>query len=370
MVVGMASSRESFTPPFCPNPACKHHLDQEDWRYVRWGHYLRTCPRVRAVPRFRCSRCRRTFSRQTFRTDYWLQRPELLHTLCERLLSGSGLRQATRFLRCSSTTAMTHAARLGRHALLFLEAHRPKAAPAEPIAIDGFESFAFSQYYPLHLNLAVGAESHFVYAFTESELRRKGRMTAAQKRKRAEEEQQFGRADPQAIEQGIADLAEIVVPPGAQACFRSDEHPAYPRGLRRLPDRTFVHEVTSSKAARTHHNPLFPVNRQDGMLRHSGANHRRETMAFSKLRAGVIERAALQAVFMNYLKSFSEKRRDATPAQRLGITDHKWTIEEFLQQRLFPSRVPLPPVWQRYYQRRVKTRRLRQSKLHQLAYAF
>jgi hypothetical protein len=322
------------------------------------------------VPRFRCSHCRRTFSRQTFQTSYWLKNPELFYTICERLLSGSGLRQITRFLHCSTTTVMTHAVRLGRHALLTLETYLPRGAPSEPLVIDGFESFAFSQYYPLHLNLVVGAESHFVYGFTESELRRKGRMTAAQKRKRAQEETEVGRADPKAIERGMAEAVALAVPPGEHACVRSDEHRAYPRSLNRLQDRSFDHEVTSSKAARTPRNPLFPVNRQDLMLRHTGANHRRETIAFSKTRAGVIERAALQLVFMNFMKSFSEKKNDATPAMRLGLTDHKWTVEDFLGERLFASRVELSPVWRAYYERRVKTRRLPQAKLHQLKYAF
>ncbi len=366
----MAASKLRFTPPFCPNADCKHHQNPEGWRFVRWGHYLRTCPTLHSVPRFRCTHCRRTFSRQTFQTTYWLRRPELLHTICERLLSGSGLRQITRFLHCATTTVMTHAARLGRQALLVLEANRPRAAPREPIAIDGFESFAFSQYYPLHLNLVVGADSHFAYAFTESELRRKGRMTVAQKRKRVREEASVGRADPKSIERGMAEAVALAVPPGTHACVRSDEHRAYPRSLGRLADRSFDHEMTSSKAARTTRNPLFPVNRQDLMLRHTGANHRRETIAFSKTRAGVIERAALQLVFMNYMKSLSEKKKDSTPAMRLGITDHKWTVEDFLGERHFASRIDLPPVWQAYYERRIKTRRLPQSKPHQLRYAF
>ena len=366
----MASLSPRFTPPFCPNPDCKYHLDQANWRFVRWGHFLRACPRVHQVPRYRCSHCRRTFSQQTFQTHYWLRRTELFHTICERLLSGSGFRQIARFLHCSPTTVMTHAARLGRHALLILESHRPQDAPNEPIVIDGFESFAFSQYYPLHLNLVVGAESHFVYAFSESELRRKGRMRPPQKRKRAEEEARVGRPDPKAIEKGMREAVALVVPPGERACIRSDEHHAYPRALKRLRDRAFAHEVTSSKAARTPSNPLFPVNRQDLMLRHSGANHRRETIAFSKSRAGVIERAALQCVFMNWLKSFSERKRDGTPAQRLGLTDCKWTVQDFLQERLFATRVELPAVWRAYYERRIKTRRLPQSKLHQLRYAF
>jgi hypothetical protein len=265
---------------------------------------------------------------------------------------------------------MTHLRRLGRQLLLYHERCRPKAPPQEAIVIDGFESFAYSQYHPLHVNLAVGAESHFVYAFTESELRRKGRMTPAQKTIRDREELAFGRADPRAIEKGVVKLLELVAPEGSHLTIRSDEHPAYPRALARLPGRSFTHARTSSKRARVPSNPLFAVNRQDMMLRHTGANHRRETIAFSKLRMGVIERVALQLVFMNYLKSFSEKRQDETPAQRLGRVDHKVTLREVLRERLFPGRIPLPEVWQAYYDREVPTRRIPNATRQRLRYAY
>ncbi len=361
---------QNFTPPFCPNPECQYHVDPRGWRFWRWGHYTRTWPRVRRVPRYRCSHCRRTFSRQTFQTTYWLRRSELLHTIAERLVAGSGLRQIARSLGCSPGTVATHAARLGRHSLLFLMAHRPRSAPPEPIVIDGFESFAFSQYYPLHLNLAVGAESHFVYGITESELRRKGRMTPEQRERRSSEERAVGRPDPKAIEKGVLALLEDVVPEGGSAVIRSDEHRAYPRSIRRVRNRRLRHEVTSSKAARTHANPLFPVNRQDLMLRHCGSNHRRETIAFSKLRASVIERGYLQAVFMNYCKSFSEKRQDATPAQRLGLTSAKLSWRDVLRQRLHAARMGMGDLHERYYRRQVATRRIPQMRRHELRYAF
>ncbi len=336
---------------------------------MRWGSYRRTCPRVRTIPRYRCSHCRGTFSPQTFHPSYWLRRPELLATIFERLLSGSGFRQMARFLGCSPATVATHVRRLGRHGLLFLQAHRPPGAPTEPLVVDGFESFAFSQFYPLHLNLAVGATSHFVYGFTESELRRKGRMTAAQRAKRACEEARVGRPDPRALERGMRELVALVVPPGTRAEIRSDEHRAYPRALRTLPERTIHHTVTSSRRARTPANPLFPVNRQDQMLRHDGANHRRETIAFSKLRMGVIERAALQAVRMSFMKHNSENRRDGTPAQKLGLFDHPVTVRELLRERLFVTRVELPAVWRRYYERRVPTRRVPNARRYALRYA-
>ena len=45
---------------------------------------------------------------------------------------------------------------------------------------------------------------------------------------------------------------------------------------------------------------------------------------------------------MSFMKSFSEKKQDATPAQRLGLIDHKVTVRELLGSRLFPTRIGLP----------------------------
>src|SRR5207249_3008787 len=168
----------------------------------------------------------------------------------------------------------------------------PQGAIQEPIVIDGFESFAFSQYHPLHLNVAVGAHSHFVYGFTFAALRRKGRMTLRQRHRRSQLEHLHGRPDPKALERSIADLVRLAVPHPQPVTIRSDEHPAYPRAFRRL-DHSVWHECTPSVLARTHRNPLFPVNLLDLLLRHNSANHKRETIAFSKRHQSVIERGGV-----------------------------------------------------------------------------
>ncbi len=365
----MLAALRRFRPPCCPNPRCSFHLDTRGWRYRRAGCFSRLRA-PRRVPRYQCSHCRRSFSSQTFSPTYWLKRPELLPVTWDALLSCAGYRQIARVHQCSPTTVMTHAERLGRHALLFLQRHRPKTAPREPLVVDGFESFEFSQFHPLHLQLAVGAHSHFLYAFSDAELRRKGRMTPAQRRKRQRLEQRFGRPDPRAIERSMAALIELVAPPGSNLEIRSDEHPAYPRAWRRLPQIAIQHAVTPSKRARTARNPLFPANRADLWLRHSGANHKRETIAFSKRRASLLERFAMLSVYLSYQKSFSEKKRDATPAQRLGIARTKLRTQDVLAQRLFPSQIALPPLWQRYYRREVPTRPIPHGKRHRLHYAY
>jgi transposase-like protein len=358
----------SFVPPHCPRSDCRFHTCADGWRWVRHGFFTRQC-RPQRIQRFRCRHCGATFSSQSFSTTYYLKRPELLAALFHRLLSCAGYRQIAREARCAASTLVGQAARLGRHALLYLAAHRPPA-PSEPLVIDGFESFAYSQYQPLHLNLAVGAHSHYVYAFTVATLRRKGRMTAGQKRRRQALEQDHGRPDPKALELAMADLIRIAAPLPQALTIRSDEHPAYPRALRRLTGYQVQHECTPSVQARTTGNPLFPVNLMDLLLRHNSANHKRETIAFSKRHQGAIERAALLILWRNFSKPFSENHDRGTTAMRVGLTATPLSPGQLLKDRLFFRRVGMPGSWRGYYRRLVPTVGIPRPRRHELRLAF
>jgi hypothetical protein len=333
------------------------------------GFYERQIPPHR-IQRFLCFHCRRSFSSQTFDPTYWLKRPELLKPLLFRTLACSAYRQIAREFGVSPTTVARQVARLGRHCLLFQERYRPARELTEPLVIDGFESFEFSQYWPIHLNTAVGARSHFLYAFTDSELRRKGRMSAVQRKRRAELEARYGRPDPRAIEKGVAELLRLVARAPAALRVHSDDHPAYPRAFQRLPHLEITHQVTPSRRARNPQNPLFAVNVLDLLLRHSGANHKRETIAFSKRRQSAVERMAILQVWRNFMKSVSERKRDPTPAERLGIVRRKLGIGDVLRSRLFASRLRLPGRVRAYYGREVETRQLPRNNRHRLQYAF
>lgn len=358
----------SQRPPFCPNPICRFHTNPQGWRYRKKGFFRRDSAPHR-VQRYRCSQCHRSFSSQTFALTYWLRRPDLPRRLFLRLLSCSGYRQVARDLGVSPTTVLRQVERLGRHCLLFHERLRPKGAPRESLVVDGFETFEFSQYTPVHFHTAVGADSHFVYGFTDSELRRKGRMTARQRQRRLQLERHFGRPDPRSIEREMAALVELVTPGGSTVAIRSDEHPAYPRAFARIRDRAIAHATTHSTTPRTPHNPLFPANLLDLLIRHSSANHKRETIAFSKRRQSAAERLFVLVVWRNYLKPFSERKRNATPAQRLGILGRRLSVDEVLAVRLFPGRTRLPERWARYYWRRTPTRRIPNGRQHALRFA-
>jgi transposase-like protein len=354
-------------PPFCPNPLCDSRTNPAAWHYKKKGFFFRSQKPYR-VQRYVCQHCRRNFSSQTFQTSYWLRRAELLAPVFHRLLACSGLRQIARECNSSHSTIQRMSERLGRHCLLFHEMRRPREGPREPIVLDGFRTFEHSQYWPLDLNLVIGP-SHFVYGFNDAELRRSGTMRPSQKRKRERLETSYGRPDPQATRKSVEALLQHVTSPLQRVILRSDEHPAYIQAVNRIRNRVIRHETTPSRAPRTTGNPLFPVNLADLLLRHSSANHKRETIAFSKRRQGILYRAAIWVVWRNYIKCCSENRRDAPPAQNLGMIDRALTVADVLRQRLFPDRVVLSPWLSSCYFAQIKTRAIEHCKAHQARYA-
>ena len=355
-------------PPFCPHADCDSRSQSTTWRFIKKGFYLRR-RRPHRVQKYQCSRCRRYFSASSFSTRYWLRRPELLEPVFHRLVACSGFRQIAREYGVSHSTVRRMSDRLGRHCLLFHERRRPKSCPTEPLVLDGFRSFEHSQYWPMDLNLVVGGESLFVYGFNDAELRRSGTMRPAQAAKRELLEKRYGRPDPQATRKRVEELLRRVVPPGGCVVLRSDEHQAYPRAIRRLRDRTFIHEQTSSKVARTTKNPLFAVNLSDLLIRHSSANHKRETIAFSKRRQSALYRLAIWSVWRNYVKDRSENRRRGTPARAVGIAERSLSVREILVRRLFPGRTRGIRGWlAECYFGRIGTRAIGRCVAHEARY--
>ena len=237
-MAGMRTSDPAFKPEFCPNPACAHHLQPAGWRWLAHGTFRRKAT-PHLIRRFRCLACRRCFSTQTFDTTYWLKRPDVQRPLHDALVSCTAFRQAGRSLGVSATTLGRQSARLGRHCLLFQAVHAPAAPPPEELVLDGLMTFEYSQYWPFEINVMVGATSHFVYAFTESELRRSGRMTERQRNRRQYLEVRHGRPASSTTRRAVEDLVLLACATPAALTVRSDEHQAYPRAFRRIP-----HQIT------------------------------------------------------------------------------------------------------------------------------
>jgi transposase-like protein len=339
-----------------------------EWPFKRKGFYLRQ-RRPHRIQRFTCLACKRHFSTQTFSTTYWLKRPDLLPRVVMMAVGCMANRQIARALACSPATAAHHLARLGRHCLLLQARELAQIPPPREIAIDGFETFEWSQYFPFHHNVAVDVDSSYFLYHTDSPLRRKGRMTTHQKRRRATLEAGLGRPQPDAVETGMRDLLQTLLPARRAATIRSDDHRAYPRAIAAL-GKGVRHRITTSKQRRDEHNPLWEINVLDLMIRHSTAAHKRETIAWAKRRQASIEKLAIFQVWRNYVKRRREKRDRTTPAMLLGRASRPWRVGDLLAGRLFFEKTPLSQRWQDYYRRRVETRALNVNRSHDLTYAF
>jgi len=373
-----------FTPPFCPRPACSEHLRRTSgYRFVRYGYY--SSLQQARIPRFRCSTCRGTFSRQTFAVTYYLKRRAHLALVAAGLVAGSAHRQIARSIRCSPNTVTRMAARLGRHAIV-LQARALEhlvGRVRENVVLDHFETFEFTQDYPFGVATPVGAESWFVYGLDAVPHARTGRRSPAQWARIAMRPRRPKRGGYVGSTRRTLDLLVRLVGAGGKLVIRGDGHRAYDRALRRHPERQrivlgrFPNPKRAAKGsprsadARARDLALFPVDLLHTILRHTCAHHRRETIAFARRLNAAMERLFLTVIWRNFVKRRSERKpAPVSPASFLGLTDGPWDWTRTLALRLFPARQTLPELWDTLYRRDWETPVLTSNVPHRLVHAF
>jgi len=374
---------QSFRPPFCPRADCPHHRRPAGFRFRRHGHYRTARGPLR--PRFRCLRCGSTFSRRAFSVAYYLKRPELLIPVAAGLQAGSAHRQLARSLGCAPSTVTRLSARLGRHALLLLAHARHGLAGRldEPVVLDHFETFELTQDLPLGLATPVGAHSWFVYAIDPAPHARSGRRSPPQQRRCARRRPRPRRGGYLGSTTRVLDRLLPLCPAKRPLRLLGDGHPAYDQARRRHPQAARIQLVRfpnpargpkgapRSPQARARDRALFPVDLLHGLLRHSLAAHKRETLAFGKRLNALVERLGLAAIWRNFVKGRSERKHDpTTPAMRLGLTDRPWSWARVLAHRLFPDRHGLDPVARLLYDRGWTTPELPANTRHRKRFAY
>ncbi|MBI9102327.1 MAG: hypothetical protein JEY99_07930 [Spirochaetales bacterium] len=309
------------------------------------------------VHRYRCKACGMTFSSQTFSIDYYAKKRVSYVRLLQHLNSASGLGDISRFFNLRVETLENRLERVARVGLA-IEAALEKHLPCtENMTADGFETFSYSQYYPCHVNTFVGSDSEYVYTMGFSNLRRKGRMTAKQKARRAELENQ-GKASPTAIQKSFRictdKILQLVKSKEVSASSEknilyTDEHKAYPLAFRKLDgfEEAFDHVQISSKKPRTVYNNLFPSNYFHRFLRMDLSDHTRETLQWAKCPSALMAR--MEAFRFAY-NCFNPRRVKAsragdwtTHAEAAGITRAVLsdTINEFWGKRPFLGKTNL-----------------------------
>ena len=364
-----------FTPPYCPNTECAAHRDSKCFKWFRHASYA---TRLGRVPRFRCRGCWRTFSSSRFKPTYYMKRPLLLEPIACGLVAGSAQRQLARSLSCSHQTVSQLAARLGRHAFLYqARALASQIRITEPVIYDDFETFAYSQDAALGVGTAVGASSFFLYSIEATRHRGPGNLA---KRGKPIEPDRFAHGYHNAFKRTLDRLLPLV-PKGTSLSLTTDGHTGYLRGLREHPERERVEYrifknpkgrkkgQARSAEARLRDAAHFASDLCHKLMRHSLADHRRETIAHGKRHCGVMERIAVFMVWRNFIKHRSERKPGATPAMQLGLTDKPLSWEELLSERLLPSRISLSESWMQIFNRNWVTPELGRNTRHRRVHA-
>ena len=335
--------------PHCPNPRCRNfnHEDIHDtsWRRDHGFYYTKA---FGWVPRYRCTRCGKTFSNQTFLIDYYVKKPISYIELLKPLLSTSGQGNITRFSNVRYELIQNRYERLSRMMLSLHAELRKQIIPDEDFVLDGFESFSKSQYFPNNINIMVGSESELIYGMGFSQLRRKGKMTEKQKKRRAELEALYGKAPPKAVELSVAslieDLAKLLHSNNLSGKkLKTDEHKAYVRAFKRAKSASdcLEHVQYSSKDARTRNNPLFPVNYCDRQIRKDQVNHVRETVQFAQCPSAMMTRLSLYQMFHNYIMPRRVKKQRkgdwSTRGEFMGLSREKFfnILKSIIGRRTF-----------------------------------
>lgn len=307
-------------PPFCPNAYCSYHhphlVPQGEHR--TWYHRDGTYPTKlhTKTQRFVCTSCSTKFSAQTFSLDYGVKKHlpygEIFRHLTQ---SGAGIRPLARIYRVTDKVIINRIGRLARQAIALHAALRDYFPLQEDLVADGFESFTQSQYFPNNIHLLIGKESQYFYGADYAHLRRKGRMSDAQKQRRKELYTHFqppkgdvSRSFARLLRQCTRYLETRQV--DAVRLF-TDEKVEYRRVLQSSPlvrahqqQGNFTHIRISSTLPRTLRNDLFAVNYFDREIRKDQSNHVRETVMFSRDVNNCMERLWLYAAYHNYVKPY------------------------------------------------------------------
>ena len=324
----------AFKPPFCPNPNCRYHNPlTPNWPYKKAGFYHRQLQPQR-IQRFTCLHCRRSFSSQTFSCSYWQKRPDIDPKLFTKTTGCMSNRQIARDLGVAPETINRHLARLGRHCMLFHTNMMRHSKPARHLVIDGFVSFELSQYFPFHHHLAVEKGTRLLPVLH----RQRGppqRDDEPAPETAAPGAGSHATAGPirGLCAQDVQELLEVVIrgqPARVDRQRRSPGLSGGDQGTRRSDPSSGDLQPGAIVVTR---NPLWEVNLLDLLIRHSSANHKRETIAWSKRRQGSAERLAVFLVWRNYMQGRREKSRGSpTPAMVRRMCAGKLRPEQILRR--------------------------------------
>lgn len=324
----------NFIPPRCPNRRCPMFASPTAGFWRRRGWYQTQC-RLVPTQRFICVRCRRSFSRQTFRIDYRDKRPAANEALLSLLASGVGLRQSARCLKLDVHAIQKKARKLARHMGLLNRNLIRKLPAGSVVLLDEAETFEHRKFERLTMPVMIDRQSRLILATRVAPIRRAARKGSRRRRRQEAHEQRFGARShrgPNSVRIIMGRLRRLLH--GRPATLISDEKPSYASICRRRFSGLLKHVRVPSRLPRNTFNPLFAMNLTQAMLRDNCGRLRQRSWLASKRRRYLHQHLELFSAYRNWHRQRNNDDPPGfTPGVCMGITSRSLSLAELLTWR-------------------------------------
>lgn len=348
----------SFKPPFCPNPNCPYHQGTGYTYYVKNG-FAPTQKAPGFNQKFKCTVCQKGFSRNTFSIEFRKKKIGLGDEILFSCMNGMSNNSIAIKLGIAESTVRNRLTFLGRQALLFEKEKHVNLKIKEQVAYDGFETFTYDQFSPCYINTAVGSKSMYNYSATFSPMNRKGKMTEQQKEKQKKLILTYGYYPKSAIAKSSEYAFKLLESHSeGNLLLVTDEHKSYQRALKKINLDNILHMTVHSTLPRLTTNPLFPINHLHRNYRHFFSSQQRESIAFQKHEAALMDKIQLMKIYKNFMRTkftrSSKSDPDAgkcSPAMYLNLEKEVLRFNQVFAIRKFVTHYQLDCEEKKFYER-------------------
>ena len=266
------------------------------------GSYVRKSD-SRTVFRYRCIRCKKTFSTATSLACFGQKKRRLNHMIWKHLCSGNTQRRTAQFLGVNRKTVV----RKFRFLANFFRERRLKALyennilAVKEVLFDEMESSIHSKCLPVTIPLAVEKKKRKILDFQVEMIPPKGKLAEISLKK-------YGHRPNHSrlgLEKLFTNLRLMVV---ADAAFKSDQKTSYPGYVKKYFPQAKEHVsvkgvrgcVTGQgEMKKTAYDPLFDLNQTAAMIRYNVSRLARRSWCTSKTIQGLKDHLEIYLAFHN-----------------------------------------------------------------------
>ena len=287
----------------CPRPECSSRPFSSPKKrlFVRNGFFFRKSD-SRLIRRYRCNCCGKQFSNSTFTPNYYQKQRRLSYRLRQLINSSVTQRRAALDLRVTRKTIVRryrYLAAQGRmeHQRWLRENYSDQKL--KYVQFDDLETSEHTKCKPLSVCLAVDPKTYQILSFQVSAMPARGHLVAFSRKKYGYRKDERS----QGWNQMLSELQPFVE---AQAVWKSDDNPHYPKHLKKFFPQA-IHKTV--KGGRGYHlgqgelkqgyDPIFAINHACVMLRANLSRLVRKTWATTKNQQGLIDHLSIFVPFYN-----------------------------------------------------------------------